>query len=105
MRFGVEDDAVIMYVLEDLHRTVRDRDNELDRLNEKLADREKEIAEFIAERVGVSVSEQPARPGEVPGFSLDSTLIETIGFSPRIKFWDGLSSYLESRQPPTSRTA
>ena len=47
-RFGVEDDAVIMYVLEDLHRTVRDRDNELDRLNEKLADREKEIAEFSA---------------------------------------------------------
>ena len=48
LRFGVEDDAAIMYVLEDLHRTVRDRDNELDRLNEKLADREKEIAEFIA---------------------------------------------------------
>ena len=48
LRYGVEDDAAIMYVLEDLHGTVRDRDNELDRLNEKLADREKEIAEFTA---------------------------------------------------------
>ncbi|MHC4107083.1 MAG: HlyD family secretion protein [Planctomycetota bacterium] len=48
-RYGVEDDAAIMYRLEDLHRTVRDRDNELERLNEKLADREEEIAEFTAQ--------------------------------------------------------
>ncbi len=54
------------------------------------------IAEFIAERAGVDISEEPARPGEVPQFSLDSTLVGSLGFAPRVKFWDGLGRYLDS---------
>ena len=54
------------------------------------------IAEFIAERAGVEIAEQPARPGEVPRFSLDSTLARSLGFAPRVKFWDGLGRYLDT---------
>ena len=55
----------------------------------------KEIASFVAGRVGVSVANQEPRPGEVPGFALDSTRIRSLGFSPRVKFWDGLDAYLK----------
>ena len=40
----------------------------------------KEIAEFVSERMGVSVVNEPPRPGEVPGFVLDSALIRSLGF-------------------------
>ena len=59
----------------------------------------KEIADFIAERAGVSIINQPARPGEVARFALDSTLLRSLGFSPQIKFWDGLTGYLDSVLP------
>ena len=55
----------------------------------------KEIAQFISDRTGVSTVHDPPRPGEVKGFRLDSRLIRSLGFSPRIKFWDGLATYLE----------
>ena len=54
------------------------------------------IAEFIAERAGVEISEQPARPGEVPQFSLDSTLARSLGFTPQVEFWAGLGRYLDT---------
>ena len=60
------------------------------------------IAEFIAERAGVEIAEQPARPGEVPRFSLDSSLARSLGFAPRVEFWDGLGRYLDTwLQRPT----
>ena len=62
----------------------------------------KEIAEFIAERAGVSLTYEPARPGEVPGFSLDSTLARSLGFAPTVTFWDGLSRYLEAWRQDSS---
>ena len=55
----------------------------------------KEIAGFIADKTGVSVVNEPARPGEVAGFSLNSARIEGLGFAPKVEFWDGLSSYLQ----------
>jgi dTDP-glucose 4,6-dehydratase len=55
----------------------------------------KEIAEFINSRTGAPIEYLPARPGEVPGFQLDSTFARSIGFTPRIKFWDGLERYLD----------
>ena len=55
-----------------------------------------EIASFIAERTGVDVTHEPPRPGEVPGFHLDSSLIRSYGYEPKVEFWDGLSSYLDS---------
>ena len=54
-----------------------------------------EIASFIAERTGVDVTHEPPRPGEVPGFHLDSSLIRSYGYEPKVEFWDGLSCYLD----------
>ena len=55
----------------------------------------REIAEFIAARAGVEVRCQPARPGEVPRFKLDSSFARKLGFAPKVKFMDGLARYLE----------
>ena len=55
----------------------------------------KEIAQFIADKMGVPVVNEAARPGEVAGFALDSSRVRDLGFAPQIKFWDGLSRYLE----------
>ena len=56
----------------------------------------KEIAEFIAGRAGVSIVNQPARPGEVPRFAVDGSRIRELGFSPRTRFWEGLSRYVDA---------
>lgn len=58
-----------------------------------------EIAEFIAGRSGVSISHEPGRPGEVPRFALDGSRIRELGFSPRTRFWDGLSRYVDAALP------
>ena len=55
----------------------------------------KEIAEFIAEKTGVGVQYRQARRGEVPGFELDSSFARRLGFDPKVRFWDGLASYLD----------
>ena len=57
----------------------------------------KEIAEHIGGRLGVAVEHAPARPGEVEGFLLDSTKIARLGFSPKVRFWDGLDRYIQWR--------
>ena len=54
-----------------------------------------EIADFIADKMGVSIVNEQARPGEVRGFALDSSKIRDLGFAPRIKFWEGLEAYLK----------
>ena len=54
-----------------------------------------EIADFIADKMEVSIVNEPPRPGEVRGFALDSSKIRDLGFAPQIKFWDGLETYLE----------
>lgn len=56
----------------------------------------KEIATFISERAGVPIKNGPARAGEVAGFALDSSAIRAMGFAPQIKFWDGLTRYLDA---------
>ena len=60
----------------------------------------KEIADFISERMGVPVVNEPPRPGEVPGFVLNSSLIRSLGFEPRIGFWAGIEDYLKSWPGP-----
>jgi dTDP-glucose 4,6-dehydratase len=57
----------------------------------------KEIARAISDRMGVSIVNEPARSGEVSGFELDSSKIRQLGFTPHVKFWDGLSAYLAGR--------
>ena len=54
----------------------------------------KEIASFVADKIGAPIAHEKPRSGEVPGFSLDSGRIRGMGFSPRVKFWDGLNTYL-----------
>ena len=60
----------------------------------------KEIAEFISERMGVPVVNEPPRPGEVPGFVLNSSLIRSLGFESKIGFWAGIEDYLKSWPVP-----
>jgi len=57
-----------------------------------------EIAEFISTKTGADVINEAPRPGEVPGFDLNSSKIKALGFDPQVKFWDGLSRYLEQTQ-------
>ena len=57
-----------------------------------------EIARFICDRTGASMIHEPARPGEVRRFALDSSRMRSLGFSPEIKFWDGISSYVGESQ-------
>ena len=56
----------------------------------------KEIAEYISGKTGVSIVNEPPRPGEVSRFTLDSSAIRDLGFSPQVKFWDGLDRYLSA---------
>ena len=65
----------------------------------------KEIAEFVTEKTAASIISGPARPGEVEGFTLDSTRINKLGFSPKIGFWDGLASYIEETRRVTPVSA
>ena len=55
----------------------------------------KEIAEFISKRTGVETQYHAPRPGEVPGFELDSSSARRLGFIPKVRFWDGLARYLD----------
>ena len=64
----------------------------------------KDIAEFIADKMGVQVVNEAARPGEVAGFALDNSTIRDLGFAPQIKFWDGLSRYLEGWRDGTPQS-
>ena len=57
----------------------------------------KDIAWFIADRLGSEIKHADPRPGEVLEFRLDSTKIKELGFSPKVDFWDGLSRYLSWR--------
>ena len=58
----------------------------------------KEIAQFISAKMGVPIVSEPARPGEVPGFSLDSSFARSLGYEPRTRFWEGLEQYTEDRR-------
>ena len=65
----------------------------------------KEVADFISNKMDVPVIHQRPRPGEVSGFSLDSSRIRKKGFAPKIRFWDGLSGYLRAQQDRVSHSA
>ena len=57
----------------------------------------KEIAEFIAQKLGTDVEYGPARPGEVSRFELSSEKANLMGFTPRIPFWEGLERYIQTQ--------
>ena len=58
----------------------------------------REIAEFIVDKVGGTVEDAPARPGEVAGFVLDSSRAAALGFAPRVSFWTGLADYVREEK-------
>lgn len=55
----------------------------------------KEVATAIQERTGAVIQYRPARPGEVPGFELDSSFARRLGWSPEVGFQEGLTRYLD----------
>lgn len=54
----------------------------------------RKIAELVSQRLDATIVEGPFRPGEVQGFTLNSSKARTLGFSPNIKFADGLDRYI-----------
>lgn len=55
-----------------------------------------DIATFISEKTGATISHEPSRRGEVRGFSLNSSRIKELGFAPEIAFWEGVETYLDA---------
>lgn len=55
----------------------------------------KDIAEYIARRLGVLVAHGPPRPGEVSRAPADISFAKSLGFSPRVTIWDGIDRYIE----------
>ena len=58
----------------------------------------KQIADVVAGKLGVPVEHHEARPGEVPGFGLESSKARSLGFSPQVGFEEGLARYIEWRK-------
>lgn len=55
----------------------------------------KKIAEKIGNRLSSRIVNVESRQGEIPGFVLDSSLIRSIGFVPKVDFWEGLDNYID----------
>ena len=55
----------------------------------------KKIAEKIGNRLSSRIVNVQSRQGEIPGFVLDSSLIRSMGFVPRVDFWEGLDNYID----------
>lgn len=54
----------------------------------------KDIAEYIAKKLGGEVAYGPARPGEVMRFPADISLAKSFGFQPKVTIWDGIDRYI-----------
>lgn len=54
-----------------------------------------DIGHYIGKKFNVSVTNGPARPGEVPEFNADINIARKLGWKPKINFWRGLDHYLE----------
>ncbi len=57
-----------------------------------------EIAKHIHNKLGARIKHVESRQGEIPGFVLDSSRVNAMGFKPEILFWDGLDEYIENMQ-------
>jgi dTDP-glucose 4,6-dehydratase len=55
----------------------------------------KDIAEYIAKNIGVSVEYSQARPGEVSRFCADITKAKKLGFEPKFNIWQGIDRYID----------
>ena len=55
----------------------------------------KDIAEYIAQKLGTEIENGPARPGEVKRFPADVSFAKSIGFEPKVTIWDGIDRYID----------
>lgn len=55
----------------------------------------RDIAEYVAAKFGVRVTEGPARPGEVAHYPANTSLAASIGFKPHIDIWAGIERYIQ----------
>jgi len=64
----------------------------------------KDIAEYIAKKLGAQIEYGPARPGEVMRFPADISLAKSLGFSPKVSIWEGIDRYIEwAKQQPMDK--
>jgi dTDP-glucose 4,6-dehydratase len=56
------------------------------------------IAEIVADQLGAQIEYHDSRPGEVQGFGLESSKAKKLGFSPKVRFEEGLPRYIEWRK-------
>ena len=63
--------------------------------------RVRDIADYIADKLGTKVVNGPPRPGEVTRFPASIERARSIGFEPKVKIWEGIDRYIEwaRRQP------
>lgn len=58
----------------------------------------KDIAEFIAKKLGVDIEYLAARLGEVDRFKADTHRAQKYDFSPRVDIWEGIERYINWRK-------
>lgn len=58
----------------------------------------KDIAEYIAKKMGVSVEYTQSRPGEVSRFCADVTKAQSMGYMYQVKIWEGIDKYIDWRK-------
>lgn len=56
--------------------------------------RVRDIADYIANKLGTKVVNGPARPGEVTRFPASVERAHSIGFAPKVKIWEGIDRYI-----------
>ena len=54
----------------------------------------KDIAEYIAKKLGVKVVHGAARPGEVSRFPADISFAQSLGYEPKVGIWEGIDKYI-----------
>lgn len=55
----------------------------------------KDIAEYIAKKLNVTVVHGPARPGEVMRFPADISFARSLGYKPQVGVWEGIDRYID----------
>lgn len=64
----------------------------------------KDIAEYIAKKLGANVEHGPARPGEVSRFPADISRAKALGFEPKVDIWEGIDRYIDwAKQQPMDK--
>jgi dTDP-glucose 4,6-dehydratase len=58
----------------------------------------KDIAEYIAKKLGGTVKHEATRPGEVIGFVCDYSKAKKLGWTPKIDIWTGIDRYIDWRK-------